>query len=63
MVVGTYDVRPGKLGIGSAAFFKSKTFLKLDHLKEYNSNEFSVVLWVYIDHMRVRGSFQVIARS
>jgi hypothetical protein len=63
MVVGKFEVRPGKAGIGSAAYFAPEASLKLDHLAEYNSKELTVVLWLYVDSMKTKGRSPVTSRG
>ena len=55
MVTGDFDVRPGKMGIGSAAFFLKEAFLKMDHANEYNSKELTIVVWVFLRNMHPKG--------
>lgn len=55
MVSGNFDVRPGKGGLGSAAFFKKKDYLRMDHLDLYNSKEMTVIIWVYIRKLKKAG--------
>ena len=55
MVTGNIDVRPGKMGLGSAAFFPRNAFLKMEHVNEYNSKELTVVLWVFLRNMKSKG--------
>lgn len=59
MVTGKFDVRPGKMGIGSAAYFPADTFLRLSHVDVYNAKEFSVVMWVYLPKFNAKGSHQL----
>ena len=56
MVKGNFDVRPGRMGLGSAAFFRRGSYLSLGNVDAYNSKEMTVVVWVYIRKLRKRGT-------
>ena len=48
LVAGQFEVRPGKMGLGAAAFFPRNKFLRMSHTKEYDAKELTVVIWVYL---------------
>jgi hypothetical protein len=63
MITGNFDVRPGKLGLSSAAFFHQGKYLNMSHTKEYDTKEITVIIWVYIRKLMKKGIEKVTQSS